>query len=85
MTSESPNPTARGIEIMAAWTESSDGRGTDFALSRLTEMATEDGERGLVDASIGLANVAGYLLLMLERETGKTPQQALQEIAKLGA
>jgi hypothetical protein len=79
----SPNDavTLRAIEVMTAWTDSEGGGGTTFAQSRIEQIFDNEGPEGLFDLMTGLANLAGKLLLLREKENKIPPGDTLQAIA----
>ncbi len=77
----------RGIELMTAW--AGGGRSTDFFIERLKLMSDEarqdgdkEGIQGFGDAFLGIAELAGYMLIRLAQLTGVTEEEVLQRIAR---
>lgn len=68
----------RAIDVMTAW--SSDG-GPEFTWSRLVENVLDqpDGDLMLL---MGFVNLAGELVVRLEKATGQDVQSHLQDIAR---
>jgi hypothetical protein len=75
-----------GVELMTAW--SACDKSADFFSGRLSLLVKDNwddgmqGRTGLLKASIGLADIAGLLLVWLSQQTGHTEEEVLQEIAK---
>lgn len=70
----------RAIDVMTAWvTDTTDGA-DNFTRDRFVENATAAGGTGF-DLAVGLQNLAGFVLLKLERATRKPAQVHLQEFA----
>jgi hypothetical protein len=75
-----------GVELMTAWCACD--KSGDFFSGRLSLLVKEnwddgmEGRTGLLKASIGLADVAGLLLVRLAQRTGHTEEEVLQEVAR---
>jgi hypothetical protein len=73
------NRTAVGLQLLTAWT---DPDATTLTQNSLLQISREGGIRGLVDAAMGLQDVAALLLIMYREETGKTMPVILDDLAR---
>lgn len=71
-----------GASIMTAWCEYKDGIQASEQLTGLilTRIATEDGLMGLIDAVVGVQNVAGILIGKVADSMGLTHAEVLQKL-----
>lgn len=75
-----------GVELMTAKIENGDS--VDFLGERLQVLVQDHwddgmhGRTGLLKASVGLANVANALLVLLSEKTGDSEKEILQEVAR---
>ncbi|PKW25400.1 hypothetical protein [Phycicoccus duodecadis] len=70
------------IRVMTAWADAPDGSRfmSEQVMSILQE--SDDESFALLNLSLGLSNLCGYLLVMREADTGATLEETLQEIAR---
>lgn len=73
-----PNRAAIGIELLTAWI---DPDGTALIQNSLSKIVAENGVPGLVEATMGLHDVAVLLLIMHREATGKTMPAIIQDLA----
>jgi hypothetical protein len=70
---------AVGIELLTAW---SDPNSTTLVRNSLTQIFEKDGGSGLVNAVMGVLDVAALLLLLQREATGNPINTILQDLAR---
>jgi hypothetical protein len=73
-----PRRAATGLQLLTAWT---DPDATTLTRNSLFQIVEEDGTPGLVEAAMGLQDVAALLLIMYREETGKKIPAILHVLA----
>jgi hypothetical protein len=73
-----PHRASVGLQLLTAWTDPAAAALTQDSLVQIFE---ERGMSGLVEATMGLQDVAALLLLMYREETGKTIPSILHDLA----